>query len=85
MKILDICLCGLITLFQLTTSTFSSAPSLETTCGKVELVRVSNVTTKTHFPWVGALYNVANKTKTGDIKYLCGATLISQVFSVTGN
>lgn len=74
-------ICAFVTLFQLASSL------LDDTCGEARVVQVSdrtrNVSTL-HFPWAGALYSVVNKTITGDIKYICGASLVSESYSVTG-
>lgn len=72
---------ALITLSQLSSSH-------QEFCGEALVVQVSNETrkaTQIHFPWAGALYSFDNnKTIPGDIKYLCGASLVSMSFSVTG-
>lgn len=81
MKTFEINIFTIITLFQLT-------PSLQEACGVARVIQVSNETgssPQTHFPWAGALYSVVNKTMAGDMKYICGATLVSESFSVTGN
>lgn len=82
MKTLKVCFCASITLFQLASS------SLEATCGDAQLVQVSNETrinsSLLHFPWVGVLYSIVNKTIAGDNQYLCGVTLIAAYFSITG-
>lgn len=80
MKTLEVCFCVVLSLFQLTSSQ-------EASCGEAQDVRVSDETrsdSRLHFPWAGVLYNVANETLTGTIRYLCGATLVSGVFCVTG-
>jgi hypothetical protein len=74
MKTFEINICAVITLFQLT-STRQDA------CGDVQVYNE----TKLHFPWAGALYSVVNLTMAGQPKYICGATLLSESFSVTGN
>lgn len=71
---------SIVTLFQL-------AASLEELCGEAQVIQVSDETrnvSKFHFPWAGALYSIVNKTVTGHAKYICGATLLSKSFSVTG-
>lgn len=63
------------------------ASSLEELCGEAIVVQVSDEkrnVSKFHFPWAGALYSLVNKTEAGDSKYICGATLLSRSFSVTG-
>lgn len=66
---------------------FQLATSLEELCGEAQVVQVSDESrnvSKFHFPWAGALYSIVNKTVTGDAKYICGVTLLSKSFSVTG-
>lgn len=80
MKTLEACFCVVLSLFQLTSSQ-------EASCGDARVVQVLDETrneSRLHFPWTGVLYNVASETVTGNIKYLCGATLVSAVFCVTG-
>lgn len=80
MKTLEACFCVVLSLFQLTSSR-------EASCGDARVVQVSDETrndSRLHFPWTGVLYNVANETLAGKIEYLCGATLVSAVFCVTG-
>lgn len=80
MKTLETCFCVVLSLFQLTSSQ-------EASCGDARIVQVSDETrndSRLHFPWAGVLYNITNETLTGSIRYLCGATLVSEVFCVTG-
>lgn len=80
MKTFEACVFVAITLFQL-------ALSDRETCGAVRTVQVSDEKrndSKLHFPWAGALYSVVNRTKAGEFKYICGATLISECHSITG-
>lgn len=70
----------IVTLFQL-------APSFQTNCGETRTVQVSDGSrniSKLHFPWAGAIFSLANKTQQGDIKYICGASLLTESHSVTG-
>jgi hypothetical protein len=78
MKTFEINICAVITLFQLTSST-------QDTCGDVQIHNETGFAAKPHFPWAGALYSVVNLTMAGQPKYICGATLLSESFSVTGN
>lgn len=81
MKALEVCCFAIITTFQL-------APCLVETCGEAKFVQVfyemRNVS-KLHFPWAGALYSVVNKTQDGKEKYVCGVTLLTKIFGITGN
>lgn len=66
---------------------FQLASSHQVTCGEAQVVQISDEmrnASMIRFPWAGALYSVVNKTATGDIKYICGSTIISKSFSVTG-
>lgn len=81
MKIFNVFNFAIITMLQL-------AKSHDEICGEAQVVEVSNETRETstiRFPWAGAVYRVVNKAAAGDnIKYICGATIITELFSVTG-
>lgn len=81
MKTLQVCFFAVVTMFQL-------APCLAETCGEARFVQVSDESknvSKLHFPWAGAIYSVVNKTNEGDEKFICGVTLLTKRFTVTGN
>jgi Trypsin len=81
MKTLKVCFFAIVTTFQL-------APCFVETCGEARFVQVSDEfknVSKLHFPWAGAIYSVVNKTKDGNEKFICGATLLTKIFIVTGN
>lgn len=80
MKTFIVYIFAIITLFQL-------ARTLQDACGQARIVQVSDErqnASRLHFPWAGALYSVVNKTQTGVSKYICGATLLTTIHSVTG-
>ena len=80
MNISNVFVFTIVTLFQL-------AAAHQKACGEAQMVEISDETRNAsmlRFPWAGALYSVVNKTAAGDNKYICGATIISKSFSVTG-
>lgn len=80
MKTFAVLLFAIITLVQLVFC-------LQDVCGKPRIVQVSvdgRNASRLHFPWAGALYSSVNRTQVGDMKYICGATLLTKAHSVTG-
>lgn len=80
MKTFRVYIIAIITLLQLD-------PTFQDACGQARIVQVSDDrqnASRLHFPWAGTLYSVVNKTETGVLKYICGATLLTTTRSVTG-
>lgn len=47
-------------------------------CGSSKTVEIGTKTVE-HFPWIGAIFDKTNGTS-----YICGATLITKLYAVSG-
>ena len=80
MKTLNIYFVLIVTILKL-------APSLQEKCGEPRFAQVINEAGNVsvlHFPWIGAIFSLVNRTETGEAKYICGTSVITKNFAITG-